>query len=54
MAEIKWRTMEEIEAERNTPPPPTVEDLKAELEKLKEEKKMTDLALLELVEMLLG
>lgn len=53
MAEIKWKTKEEIEQEQNAPQHPTIEELQAEIEQLREEKKMTDLALLELAEMIL-
>lgn len=36
MAEIKWRTTEEIEEERNKFKQPSIEELKAEIEQLKE------------------
>lgn len=53
MAEIKWKTKEEIEEEQNVTRSPTIEELQTQIEQLREEKKMTDLALLELVEMIL-
>lgn len=53
MAQIEWKTQEEIQAEQSQKPP-TIEELQAKLEKLEEEKRMTDLTLLELVEKILG
>lgn len=52
MAKIPWKSKDE---EENKSKPPTLEErLQAEIEQLREEKKMTDLALLELVELVLG
>lgn len=53
MAKIIWQ---EVQNDDNIsfPPLPTIDELQAEIEQLREEKKMTDLALLELVEMILG
>lgn len=35
MAQIKWKTVEEIEAENNQPLPPTIEEIQAENADLK-------------------
>lgn len=54
MAVIEWKSNEEIAEEQNKPLPPTVEELQSKIEQMEEEKKMTDLALLELTELILG
>lgn len=48
MAKIKWKTLEEIEAEKNAPKPPT------ELEKFKIEQAQADAELFEMMLMLTG
>ena len=53
MAKIIWQEVQNDD-DIFFPPLPTTEELQAEIEQLREEKKMTDLALLELVEMILG
>lgn len=51
MAKIDWKP----EGEQNKPSEPTeIELLRAEIERFREEKKISDLALLELTEMILG
>lgn len=52
MAEIKWKTKEEIEEEKGKQIP-TVEELQSKIKNLEKEKKLSDLALLELTQMLL-
>lgn len=52
MAKMKWKTKEEIEEEKNTQAP-TVGELQEKIEQMQEEKKLSDLAILELTQMLL-
>lgn len=52
---VESLTEEEIRQITDRPQPPTLEErLQEEMEQLREEKRMTDLALLELVELILG
>lgn len=52
MAKMKWKTKEEIEEEKGKQAP-TVGELQEKIEQMQEEKKLSDLALLELTQMLL-
>lgn len=52
MAKIEWESIEEVEKEQKRLP--TTEELLAKIEEMEKEKKITDLALLELTEILLG
>ncbi|MEN0648923.1 hypothetical protein NSQ82_07820 [Caldifermentibacillus hisashii] len=51
MSKMKWKTKEEIEEGKGKIP--TVGELQAKIEQMQEEKKLSDLALLELTQMLL-
>lgn len=53
MAKMKWKTKEEIEEEKDKQVP-TVSELQAKIEQLQDEKKLADLAILELTEILLS
>jgi len=53
MAKMKWKTKEEIEEEKDKQVP-TVGELQAKIEQMQEDKKLSDLAIMELTQMLLG